>query len=182
MTPSYKELITVLENSQSVASIGLTEKRVSTMLSALRMADALTNDEGTHSSVVLAIPHQRIADMVSCALDTPAGDWLVKATTGAVTDRSAIATTSPWYSQGAYWAQPDAAILCTVENPANDHSGWNLTKRLTLEDFKRALALMATKDNGAYARHFGDFLGENEDAATGDLFMQLAVYGEEVFA
>lgn len=180
MTPSYKEMIAVLENSESVRSIGLTEKRIGTLLSALRMADALTNDAGTHTSIVLCFTHQRIADMISAAIDTPVGEWLVKAKTGPVADRTGMAPRTPWYCQGAYWAKPDASLVCTVENP--DSAGGVIEKIITLEDFQRALALMATKDEGGYGHHFGDFLKNNEDALTGDLFMQLAVYGEEVFS
>lgn len=38
--PSYAELIAVLENSQSVRSINMTEKRVTVLVKALRIADA----------------------------------------------------------------------------------------------------------------------------------------------
>lgn len=130
--------------------------------------------------VVLAFSHQRIADMVTTALESPVGDWLARA----VVIRSNVDSTPldnhfPWYSQGAYWAQSAAGLACTVDKPTDDHSG---KKLLSLEDFQRALILMATKDEGAYSRHFADFLRSNEDASTADLFMQFAVYGEEVFA
>lgn len=38
--PTYAELITVFENSATVRSIGLTEKRIDVLLEALRIADA----------------------------------------------------------------------------------------------------------------------------------------------
>jgi hypothetical protein len=40
-----------------------------------------------------------------------------------------------------------------------------------------ALRLMAAE----YPQHFGDFMADNEDAITGDVFLQLCVYGEVIF-
>lgn len=134
--------------------------------------------------IVLAFSHQRIADMVCTAIESPIGDWLIKATTYhniQMLGRMA-AFKGPYYAAGEYWSDPEARLEVIVENPVNDHSGWNKTKTLRMEDFQRALILMATKDDGAYSHHFADFLRSNEDANTADLFMQLAVYGEEVFA
>lgn len=49
----------------------------------------------------------------------------------------------------------------------------------------RALNMMADgkdiKGKGFPKRHFADFLAENDDAITGDVFLQLAVMGEIVF-
>lgn len=42
--PTYAELIAILENAQSVASIGLTEKRIDVILAALRIANAGVTD------------------------------------------------------------------------------------------------------------------------------------------
>jgi hypothetical protein len=49
--------------------------------------------------------------------------------------------------------------------------------RLDLEAIDRGLQLMADK----YPRHFADFVGENEDASTGDVFLQLCLFGELVY-
>jgi hypothetical protein len=48
------------------------------------------------------------------------------------------------------------------------------TIRLDLASVTRGLALMAEKT----PRHFGDFLAGEEDAETGDVFLQLALLGE----
>lgn len=133
--------------------------------------------------VVLAFSHQRIADMVTTALESPVGDWLKRAVVARTSiDSKPLDNHFPWYSQGAYWSQPAAGIECVVENPESNRGGRNKDQTLRMEDFQRALILMATKDEGTYSRHFADFLRSNEDANTADLFMQLAVYGEEVFA
>lgn len=134
--------------------------------------------------VVIAISHKRIADLLTTAMETPVGSWIIRVGTTPVEDKSGLVPTpgNPHYSQGAYWTKPDAALRLTVENPVRDNNGLTLVKTLRMEDFQNALILMATKDNGAYAHHFGDFLGENDDAVTADLFLQFAAYGEEVFS
>ncbi len=42
---------------------------------------------------------------------------------------------------------------------------------------ERGLQLMAEK----YPKHYADFMAENDDAITGDVFLQSALYGEVVF-
>jgi hypothetical protein len=41
----------------------------------------------------------------------------------------------------------------------------------------RGLQLMADK----YPNHFADFMQENDDATTSDVFLQLSVFGELIF-
>lgn len=144
------------------------------------------NDQTTPTvgvPVVLAIPHQRIADLVTTAIEGGACNiWLEAVKPASGTNLKMLArkySADPWYSVGQVYAAPNFQMVVTVDKPTEDHPGH---KTLTLADFQMAFVLMATKDDGAYARHFGDFLNENEDALTGDLFMQFAVYGEEVYS
>ena len=51
------------------------------------------------------------------------------------------------------------------------------TRLLTEADFDRALQLMVDK----YPHHFFDFLQENDDATTADVYLQLAMFGELIF-
>jgi hypothetical protein len=59
---------------------------------------------------------------------------------------------------------------------------------LNMEGMKKALQYMAEgtdkngKDCPGFRNHWDWFMNENEDATTGDIFVQLAVMGEEVFA
>lgn len=50
-------------------------------------------------------------------------------------------------------------------------------KTLDRESISKGLEIMAEK----YPKQFADFLDENEDANTGDAFLQCALYGELVF-
>ena len=185
----FAGLLAIFEQAATNTSLAITGKRRALVIEALRIAAA--NEEATMSDVktpvvgvpvVLAFPHQRIADMISTGLDTPVGDWLHKATVVPVADHDGIEKKLPHYGQGAYWSKIDAALRVVIDNPVNNDQGDTLVKTLRMEDFQSALILMATKDDGTYSHHFADFLRSNEDANTADLFMQLAVYGEEVFA
>lgn len=49
--------------------------------------------------------------------------------------------------------------------------------RLTLDGIKKGLAKMAKE----YPRDFADLVEENDDAITGDIFLQLAVFGEVIY-
>lgn len=49
--------------------------------------------------------------------------------------------------------------------------------KLTLPDLYKAWALMRIE----YPRHWADALQENDDAATGDVFLQLAMFNKIVF-
>lgn len=130
--------------------------------------------------VVLSIPHQRIADLVTTSLETPAQGWLIKAVPSQSFRQVASGIGGrPWYAVAATYESSSFQMLVTVENPVNDGRGDTIEKCLTMLDFQRALILMAKPD---YVRHFADFISENDDANTADLFMQFAVYGEEVYA
>ena len=50
-------------------------------------------------------------------------------------------------------------------------------KNLTLEAIQRGVKIMAEK----YPRHFGDWIGENDDATTGDVFLQCCLFGETIY-
>lgn len=63
-----------------------------------------------------------------------------------------------------------------IESELND--GEQPTKHyLTLKDVRKGLRLMK-KD---YPRHYADLVEENDDAITGDVWLQLAVFGELVY-
>jgi len=48
---------------------------------------------------------------------------------------------------------------------------------LNLDSIKKGLKVMARD----YPRHFNDFMQENDDASTGDVFLQCCLFGEVIF-
>lgn len=63
--------------------------------------------------------------------------------------------------------------LADAEYPDDPDEQWTLNR----EKIQRGLDLMAEK----YPKHFADFMSENEDDITADVFFQLAVLGEIVY-
>lgn len=59
--------------------------------------------------------------------------------------------------------------------------------KIDMESMKQAFEYMAAgtdkngKDCPGFRDHFADFMGENDDANTGDIFVQLAVMGEVIY-
>jgi hypothetical protein len=58
-----------------------------------------------------------------------------------------------------------------------DREGDMPDKILDRKAMMKGLSIMA-KD---YPHHFGDFMTENDDATTGDVFLQCALYGEVIY-
>lgn len=54
-----------------------------------------------------------------------------------------------------------------------DESGEGISHHVTPTDIERALQLMQAK----FPRYFADMVNENTDAETGDVFLQLCVFG-----
>lgn len=79
-----------------------------------------------------------------------------------------------------HWAQllptqeGGAVIISSKEgDEINGSKRWKLDKHA----IQRGLDVMREK----YPRHFGDFLAENDDADTGDVFLQCCLFGELIY-
>ena len=63
-----------------------------------------------------------------------------------------------------------------MDNELND--GEEPTKyHITMDNVKKGLEMMRDQ----YPRHYADLVEENDDAITGDVFLQLAVFGELIY-
>ena len=67
---------------------------------------------------------------------------------------------------------PDGGVLIDSFED-KEHSG----KLLTLNRIGKGLRIMAEKEQ----QHFEDFINENEDAVTGDVFLQLCLFEEVIY-
>lgn len=81
----------------------------------------------------------------------------------------------PWYAEDAVWDSPFSVIVEVIE----DESDPNNTTAYILNNAKleQGLQIMAEK----YPHMFKDIVQDNTDAATADLLMQCALFGEEVY-
>ena len=63
--------------------------------------------------------------------------------------------------------------LTIVDGEDDEAEEYNLTR----EAIERGVKVMAED----YSRHFGDWLGENDDAITGDVFLQCCLFGKVIY-
>lgn len=107
---------------------------------------------------------------------------------------------SAWEGGSAYWCvvekitEPKVVRFGTMENSKpysheialnkggsvqlrDTEEGKIIPKLLTLATIKKGLQVMA--DN--YPKHWADFVRENDDATTGDVFLQCCIFGEIIY-
>ena len=66
-------------------------------------------------------------------------------------------------------------VISTDEGELNEEGSDKHT--LNLKSIEKGLQVMARK----YPSHFNDFMQENDDACTGDVFLQCCLFGEVIF-
>jgi len=125
-------------------------------------------------TTTMDIPLERVADMLCCAFEGGSNYWChIKVNKAPesfdfrympdLSDKPCSYTDYPT-DRGGY------PIVGDVEEEQEDGL-------LDLGTIRHGLQVMADK----YPRHFQDLLNENEDATTGDVFLQCCLWGEVVF-
>jgi len=77
-----------------------------------------------------------------------------------------------------YWHP--CQLVPTVEGGSltiNDMEGGKKGYTLNLETIMKGLKIMSEK----YPRHFADFMQENDDAITADVFLQCCLFGDAIY-
>jgi hypothetical protein len=123
-------------------------------------------------TVQTSITAERLNDLLTCAFEGGSGYWV--SISGVVDPSSweAKFDNSPEdrpYPQDYPFNPGGAVILCDDEE--------DKSYRLDTAALQRGLDTMA-KD---HPQHLADFLAENEDAETGDVFLQCCIFGEVVY-
>jgi|GEM_PF-2085902 len=134
--------------------------------------------------VLAEIPDERVSDLLNCAFDGGIGYW-AKILDYLDYEGKLESRTDGWVKgeDGKYYPKydivpllPDCSILLVdVEDIYGTDPPWILDR----EAIERGLYLMFA--NPRYKQHASDFLSENEDAETGDVFVQLCLFGEIVY-
>lgn len=106
------------------------------------------------------IPTERISDLLCSAFEGGSNYWI----------RSGRRKGFEGYLQDVAFHSDGAVFIKTTEDGPKEF-------RLDRVAIMKGLALMAEK----HPRHFGDFLAEHDDADTGDVFIQLALFGEVLY-
>ncbi len=134
-------------------------------------------------SVRQYIELERIADLLNCALDTAYGSsyyWCEWVSNKSVKppvlefqyDREKITI----YRNIDYPLNKGGSIVIKIAGDEDDKdNGKEYT--LDLKEIKYGLTCMSKR----YPSHYGDFLNENEDATTGDVFLQCCLFGEIIY-
>ena len=88
----------------------------------------------------------------------------------------------PWYDCEDIYAEskPELLISVTELDPCEEDKGHDGRHLLTLAKMERGFALMQ-EFGRPKGFHWRDFITENEDAITADVWFQLAVFGEVVY-
>lgn len=95
-----------------------------------------------------------------------------------------------WYSLPEFFADPDFKIAVyediDEDGEVEEDDDGNVTNGkkhiIGKAEIIKGLTLLASGHKGAYAIHLSDILSDNHDAATADIFMQMVVFGKEVYA
>jgi hypothetical protein len=121
------------------------------------------------------IPSTRIADLLSCAFEGGTGYWCRIVGYRAPTDPRSVWGKEKIYPPADY-PLAGGAVLCEVTDEGDDPERAPLV--LNMAAIKRGLARMA---NMQPSRHWAAFMAGDEDAETGDVFLQLCLLGEIVY-
>ena len=119
--------------------------------------------------VDVKIPEQAIADMMVTVIE---GNHMVRAWCSGVrlVSHQQITWKHPWYSDPRVWLEN---FVLEVDE-FSDEEGKHHTHRIRIQNFKDGIARMAETD----AKHFGDWLNEDYDIVTADVWFQHIVLGE----
>lgn len=126
-----------------------------------RLAD-LTRPDTISIQTTLEVPRERIADTLCCALEGGSSFWVEKFQPAR-------------YPEGCEWGHE--AVAAGASFSIVFDGGEELDIQVNDMLWKNTLQLMATE----FPKHFGDMMGEVEDAQTGDILFQLLCFGEMVY-
>lgn len=120
----------------------------------------MSQDEFMNLPVKTSISVERIEDMLCGAFEGGSNYWA-----------RLIVEGDDVKKEDAYFGWLEQGIL-KVEDPEDEK-----TYPLDIESIKKGLKVMAEK----FTRHFNDFVNENDDAETADVFLQCCVFGDVIY-
>ncbi len=116
----------------------------------------------------LDIDPERITNLLSCAFEDGSAYWA-----SVRSDLSDKRGQEFWFEAPMAGGHIGIVLKDPEDGPINDAHLWTVDQQAC----ERGLKLMAEK----HPRHFAEFMRENEDAETGDVFLQCVCFGELVF-
>ena len=125
--------------------------------------------------ILIDIPNKRITDLLTTAFESPLGDWSHEANFKG--DKSWLKPKDIWYDQPELLALDNWSFEAVYDLADEEEGNGNGKKLIKFADLQTGLQKMAMKSG----RHFGDFMNENEDTITGDVFIQYVIFGEVIY-
>lgn len=116
----------------------------------------------------MEIEERRLKDLVSCGFEGGVGYWCV------ITDYENKNNAKVAFRHIDLPFVEGGAVLCEVNDEEDPP-----TLRLDKAAIERGLKLFSSDKQ--WKRHFANFIKENEDAETGDVFLQLCMLGDVVY-
>lgn len=121
----------------------------------------------------IEVPAQRIADLMITAIEGGIGYWA--SAVKLVSAGGAEVKEKPWYADPTLYEDPDMSLV-VVEDEAST-AGASPRHVIGRKELLNGLAIMQAK----YPAAFADFMTENEDAETADMWLQCAALGDVVY-
>lgn len=119
-------------------------------------------------NVTLAVDSERINDLLTSALEGGSNYWYLLDT-----DKSSLNGEEFWGDAPMHGGHLHIELADPDEGPINNRTEWTVDR----DACERAIRIMAEK----FPRHFTNWYNENDDAETGDVFLQLACFGDIIF-
>jgi hypothetical protein len=124
--------------------------------------------------IKLEIPLKRISDMLCSALESSCGShYWVQITAEVKPDKLTFHCMDGHVFPHIDYPLNEGGSIVIQDIEDESHAPFVLD----IDAIQKGLAIMAEKE----PRHFGDFLSENDDATTGDVFLQCCVFGETLY-
>ena len=128
-------------------------------------------------AITISITARRIKDLLCCAFEGGIGYWckitgyLPVGIPFIIIDEhdGHPYLDAPFYEGGA--------VVLSIYEPINEDEP-KVTYALDREAIKKGLKVMSEK----YPKHFNNFVISNEDAITGDVFVQCCLFGEVIYS
>lgn len=113
---------------------------------------------------------RRIKDLLCSAFEGGSNYWIKIVDTPAKSKR---------HKQVEYWHECGVHDWLVVHTEGDEGKKDNCGKgyRLDFDACNRGMAVFAAK----FPEHFGDFMAENDDATTADVYLQCCLFGDTIY-
>lgn len=127
------------------------------------------------------IPLSRISDMLVNAFEGGSNYWYMIEKKTAPKTWDYLDEMRP--RNGKHWIQEyplneRGEIIITSQEEESDTKGRKIGHRLNLHTIQQGLQIMADK----FPKHFGDFMSEDDDADTADVFLQCCLFKDVIYS